>query len=105
VSMSGDGFSINKTECLAAHAVISSAANEIRRLLEEVEAEGRKLLAPDAWEGEAQQAYLARQRQWQADAQDVQAALMRINEGLQRAVYLYEGADRRGVQEIMNAGS
>jgi len=30
---------------------------------------------------------------------------MRINEGLQRAVYLYEGADRRGVQEIMNAGS
>ena len=105
MSVSGEGFSINKSECLAAHAIIKSAAEEIRRLLEEVEAEGRKLLVPDAWEGEAQQAYLARQRQWQADAQDVQAALMRINEGLQRAVYIYEGADQRGVQEIMNAGS
>lgn len=100
--MTGDyAFHINPSVCLQAHAAIAAAVNRIKSLLDEVDHDGRRLLA--GWEGDAQEAFRARQRQWTTDADTILERLRRINEGLQHAVQLYVQADKRGVDLITGA--
>jgi WXG100 family type VII secretion target len=97
--MAGDyAFHIEPAVCLEAHREIGAAAQRIRALLEEVDQDGQLLLA--GWDGEAQEAFRARQRQWHADADAILGKLQQINAGLVRSVELYVQADRRGVDLI-----
>lgn len=100
--MAGDySFHIDPTVCTQAHLAIDAAARRIRSLLEEIDQDGQRLLA--GWDGAAQEALRARQRQWHADAEAILAKLQQINAGLQRAVQIYVQADRRGVDLITGA--
>jgi WXG100 family type VII secretion target len=65
--MSDQSFSIDPVAVMQAHGEIDSAAGKIMGLLTEVEADGKVLL--NTWEGDAHQAYVARQHQWHADAE------------------------------------
>ncbi len=100
--MTGDyAFHINPAICLQAHAAIAAAATRIKYLLDEVDQDGQRLLA--GWDGDAQEAFRGRQRQWTIDADAILGRLRRINEGLQQAVQIYLQADRRGVDLITGA--
>ncbi|HEY7222293.1 MAG TPA: WXG100 family type VII secretion target [Micromonosporaceae bacterium] len=94
-------FSINPAVCMDAHLAIDAAARRIRELLEEIDHDGERLLA--GWDGDAQEAFHARQRQWHADADTILTKLQQINAGLQRAVQIYVQADKRGVDLITGA--
>jgi 6 kDa early secretory antigenic target len=96
--MSDQSFSIDPVAVMQAHGEIDSAAGKIMGLLTEVEGDGKILLS--TWEGDAHQAYVARQQQWHADAEVIVQKLQQINQGLERAVQLYSHADRRGVELI-----
>jgi WXG100 family type VII secretion target len=100
--MTGDyAFHIEPEVCMQAHLAIDGAATRIRTLLEEIDRDGQRLLA--GWDGQAREAFLARQRQWHADAEAIWVKLRQINAGLDRAVQLYVHADRRGVDLITGA--
>lgn len=100
--MSGDyAFHIEPAVCTQAHLAIDAAAKRIRSLLDEVDQDSQRLIA--GWDGDAQEAFRARQRQWHADADAILARLQQINAGLQRAVQIYVQADRRGVDLITGA--
>ena len=101
--MSDDhSFSIEPVQCMQAHREIGEAATKMMGLLQEVESDGAALT--NTWEGDAHQAYIARQRQWHADAEVILQKLQQINQGLERAVQIYTHADRRGV-EIITGGA
>jgi early secretory antigenic target protein ESAT-6 len=99
--MSDYSFHIEPAVCMQAHGAIDSAAKRIRALLEEVDQDGQRLLA--GWDGDAQEAFRARQRQWHADADTILTKLGQINDGLARAVQIYVDADRRGAHLITGA--
>jgi WXG100 family type VII secretion target len=94
-------FHINPAVCTQAHGEIAAAANRIRTLLDEIDQDGQRLLA--GWDGDAQEAFRSRQRQWTVDADTILDRLRLINSGLQRAVQIYVQADRRGVDLITGA--
>ena len=97
--MSGDyAFSINKVVCLQAHEEINRAAKGIMDALERIDADGKILLA--SWDGEAREAFLARQSKWQQDADTIQQKLQQINTGLAQAVAIYDRADKEGARLI-----
>ena len=96
--MSDYSFHIEPAVCLQAHSEIDAAARRIRSLLAEVDQDGQRLLT--IWEGDAQEAFRARQRQWHADAEVILSELGQINDGLARAVQIYVDADRRGANLI-----
>jgi early secretory antigenic target protein ESAT-6 len=99
--MSDLSFHIDPAACMQAHGEIEAAARRMRSLLDEVEADGRVLLGE--WEGDARDAYQARQTQWDRDAATILEKLNRINAALERAVHTYVDADRRGVRLITGA--
>jgi early secretory antigenic target protein ESAT-6 len=96
--MSDLSFHIDPALCMQAHGEIEAAAKRMRSLLDEVEADGKILVA--GWEGDARDAYLARQAQWNQDASTILDKLNRINAALERSVQTYVDADRRGVNLI-----
>lgn len=94
-------FHIEPAVCLEAYGQIDAAANRMRALLEEIDQDGQRLLA--GWDGDAQEAFRARQRQWHVDAEAILLKLGEINASLQKSVGIYTEADRRGANLIAEA--
>jgi 6 kDa early secretory antigenic target len=94
--VSGDSaFSINLTRCTEAHGAIDGVIKDLTRLLTELEGKAAPLVS--TWDGEAQQAYLAKQTRWKADSDEITRILQAINRALEESIADYRSAERYGV--------
>ena len=89
------GFSINLTNCANAHGAIGDVINDLHRLLGELESKAAPLVS--TWDGQAQQAYLAKQKRWESDSAEITRILLAINRALEDSIADYRGAERYGV--------
>jgi early secretory antigenic target protein ESAT-6 len=89
------GFSINLTKCTEAHGAINSVISDLNRMLSELESKAAPLIS--TWDGQAQQAYLAKQKRWEQDSAEITRILQAINRALEDSIADYRSAERYGV--------
>ena len=75
-----------------AGADIDRAVKELQSRLDEVERDGDRLMA--TWDGKAQQAYLERQKKWQAAAADLTIILNDIKIALNESTDDFQRTER-----------
>jgi len=63
--------------------------------LAEVNRQMNNLIA--TWDSDAQQAYLARQQQWNSAADNIKSALMQFQQGMNNSQDISSGVERRNV--------
>lgn len=79
----------------AAAGDIGGAVATMESELAAVNAQVNSLIA--TWDSEAQEAYLARQQQWNSAADNIKAALMRFQSGMNNAADISSGAEKTNV--------
>lgn len=94
------GFSINLTNCTEAHSAITNVIGDLNRLLSELESTAAPLV--DTWDGQAKQAYLAKQTRWGQDSAEITRILQGINRALEDSIADYRSAERYGVNLFTN---
>ncbi|MFK0120545.1 WXG100 family type VII secretion target [Streptomyces sp. NPDC090994] len=72
---------------------VRSTANNIRRQLDELEAGVKKIAA--SWEGAAQEAYQAKQTEWDQRANSMQQTLEAIAKALDGAAQNYQATEQK----------
>lgn len=92
---SDDSLVVNFHALTQASADISSALGKLNGSLDTLESDAAKLVA--TWEGDAQQAYAQRQRQWRAAANDLAQMLTDIRAALDASAQHYQGTEKTNV--------
>lgn len=80
---------------------VRSTANNVRRQLDELEAGVKKIAA--SWEGQAQEAYRAKQAEWDQRASSMQQTLEAIAKALDSAAQNYQATESKNAS-IWNGG-
>lgn len=75
---------------------VRSTANNVRRQLDELEAGVKKIAA--SWEGSAQEAYRAKQTEWDQRAASMQQTLEAIAKALDSAAQNYQATESKNAQ-------
>jgi 6 kDa early secretory antigenic target len=91
--MSDDHLKVNFGALEKASEDIQSGLNKMRQSLDTLESDAAKLVA--TWEGAAQDAYAARQRQWRAAANDLATMLGQIKSALDASKEHYFQTEQR----------
>lgn len=92
---SDDSLVVNFHALTQASADISSALGKMNGSLETLESDAAKLVA--TWEGQAQEAYAQRQRQWRAAANDLAQMLTDIRAALDASASHYSSTEKTNV--------
>lgn len=75
---------------------VRTTANNIRRQLDELESGVKKIAA--TWEGSAQEAYQAKQNEWDQRASSMQQTLEAIAKALDSAAQNYQATESKNAQ-------
>jgi WXG100 family type VII secretion target len=99
-SPSGDGFEIDPRAVLMSQQALTTVSGKLRTALSNIDDEANKLLG--GWEGEAREAFLARQAKWKNDADVILQKLVQLVSGIEQSVHGYVGADNKGANAIID---
>lgn len=91
--MSDDSLVVNFASMQQAGADIGTALSKLNGSLDTLEADAAKLVA--TWEGSAQEAYAARQRQWRSAANDLAQMLSQIKGALESSAERYQATENK----------
>jgi WXG100 family type VII secretion target len=91
--MSDDHLVVNFAAMQQAAGDIGSALNKLNGSLDTLESDAAKLVA--TWEGDAQQAYSQRQRQWRQAAGDLSQMLSDIKAALEESTSHYHSTEKK----------
>lgn len=94
-----DGLLLVNFNALAtAGGDIQKALNALKNDLDELKADGDKLVA--TWNGEAKEAYFRRQKTWTTAAEDLSMILREIQGAVESAKIGYQDTERRATQRF-----
>ncbi|MEU6147599.1 WXG100 family type VII secretion target [Streptomyces sp. NPDC047081] len=83
---------VNYATITNASTDVRSTAGRIKQQLEDLEASVKRVAA--TWEGEAQEGYQRKQREWDQTAQDLHSTLLKISTALQNAADNYQSTEK-----------
>jgi early secretory antigenic target protein ESAT-6 len=97
--MAGDGMLlVNFGALQTASADISKALSKLTSSLERLEQDNKPLV--DTWDGEAKQAYHARQTKWQQASADLQQILQNIKKAVDESAEDYVHTEKQAAQRF-----
>ena len=83
---------VNYATITNASTDVRSTAGRIKQQLEDLEAAVKRVAS--TWEGEAQEGYQRKQREWDQTAQDLHSTLLKISAALQSAAENYQATEK-----------
>ncbi|MGW7054722.1 WXG100 family type VII secretion target [Streptomyces sp. NPDC054887] len=83
---------VNYATITNASTDVKNTAGRIKQQLDDVEAAVRRVAA--TWEGEAQEGYQRKQREWDKTAANLHATLMKIAAALQSSAENYQATEK-----------
>ncbi|MER5452211.1 WXG100 family type VII secretion target [Streptomyces sp. NPDC002766] len=83
---------VNYATITNASTDVRTTAGRIKQQLEDLEASVKRVAA--TWEGEAQEGYQRKQREWDQTAQDLHSTLLKIATALQNAADNYQATEK-----------
>ena len=83
---------VNYATITNASTDVKSTAGRIKQQLDDLEAAVKRVAA--TWEGEAQEGYQRKQREWDQTAQDLHSTLLKIATALQNAADNYQATEK-----------
>ncbi|MBK3644350.1 MULTISPECIES: WXG100 family type VII secretion target [Streptomyces] len=83
---------VNYATITNASTDVRTTAGRIKQQLEDLEASVKRVAA--TWEGEAQEGYQRKQREWDQTAQDLHSTLLKISTALQNAADNYQATEK-----------
>ncbi|OEJ24719.1 hypothetical protein AR457_09560 [Streptomyces agglomeratus] len=83
---------VNYATITNASTDVKNTAGRIKQQLDDVEAAVRRVAA--TWEGEAQEGYQRKQRDWDKTAANLHATLMKIAAALQNSAEAYQATEK-----------
>ena len=93
--MTADIYRVSPAMQAAGAASVTAAVASLDAELADINAEVSNLIA--TWDSEAQQAYLARQQQWNSASDNIKSALQQFSTGLTNASDTAASAERTNV--------
>ena len=97
--MANDGMLlVNFGALQQAGADIQKAVNTLHSQLDQLERDAAPLVA--TWEGEAQQAYAARQAKWRAASQDLTSILQNIKSAVDQSTQDYIATEKQATSRF-----
>ena len=93
--MTADIYRVSPAMQAAGAASVTAAVASLDAELADINAEVSNLIA--TWDSEAQQAYLARQQQWNTASDNIKSALQQFSTGLTNASDTAASAERTNV--------
>lgn len=97
--MGNDGLLlVNFGSLQQASGDIDAAVKTMQAQLDDLERSAQKLV--DTWEGEAQQAYYARQAKWRASAQDLTQILQNIKSAVDQSTQDYISTEKQATNRF-----
>jgi early secretory antigenic target protein ESAT-6 len=86
------GILVNYATITNASSDVRSTAGRIKQQLDDLEAAVKRVA--NTWEGEAQEGYQRKQREWDQTAADLHATLLKIASALQNAAESYQATEK-----------
>ncbi|MGR8007916.1 WXG100 family type VII secretion target [Streptomyces hypolithicus] len=83
---------VNYATITNASTDVKSTAGRIKQQLDDVEAAVKRVAA--SWEGEAQEGYQRKQREWDKTAASLHATLLKISTALQSSAENYQATEK-----------
>ncbi|WP_369172725.1 WXG100 family type VII secretion target [Streptomyces sp. R28] len=83
---------VNYATITNASTDVKSTAGRIKQQLDDIEAAVKRVAS--TWEGEAQEGYQRKQREWDQTAADLHATLLKISTALQSAAENYQATEK-----------
>ncbi|MDC0772155.1 WXG100 family type VII secretion target [Streptomyces sp. HD] len=83
---------VNYATITNASTDVKSTAGRIKQQLDDLEAAVKRVA--NTWEGEAQEGYQRKQREWDQTAADLHATLLKISTALQSAAENYQATEK-----------
>ncbi len=83
---------VNYATITNASTDVRTSAGRIKQQLEDLEASVKRVAT--TWEGEAQEGYQRKQREWDQTAQDLHSTLLKIATALQNAAENYQATEK-----------
>jgi early secretory antigenic target protein ESAT-6 len=83
---------VNYATITNASTDVKSTAGRIKQQLDDLEAAVKRVA--QSWEGEAQEGYQRKQREWDQTAADLHATLLKISTALQNAAENYQATEK-----------
>jgi early secretory antigenic target protein ESAT-6 len=83
---------VNYATITNASSDVRSTAGRIKQQLDDIEASVKRVAS--TWEGEAQEGYQRKQREWDQTAADLHATLLKISAALQSAAENYQATEK-----------
>jgi 6 kDa early secretory antigenic target len=83
---------VNYATITNASTDVKSTAGRIKQQLDDLEAAVKRVAS--TWEGEAQEGYQRKQREWDTTAQDLHSTLLKISAALQSAAENYQATEK-----------
>ncbi|MEU8754334.1 WXG100 family type VII secretion target [Streptomyces chartreusis] len=83
---------VNYATITNASTDVKSTAGRIKQQLDDLEAAVKRVA--NSWEGEAQEGYQRKQREWDQTAADLHATLLKISTALQNAAENYQATEK-----------
>ncbi|MET9832314.1 WXG100 family type VII secretion target [Streptomyces sp. NPDC006385] len=87
---------VNYATITNASTDVKSTAGRIKQQLDDLEAAVKRVA--NSWEGEAQEGYQRKQREWDQTAADLHATLLKISTALQNAAENYQATEKSNAQ-------
>jgi early secretory antigenic target protein ESAT-6 len=87
---------VNYATITNASTDVKSTAGRIKQQLDDLEAAVKRVA--QSWEGEAQEGYQRKQREWDTTAADLHATLLKISTALQNAAENYQATEKSNAQ-------
>lgn len=87
---------VNYATITNASTDVKSTAGRIKQQLDDLEAAVKRVA--NSWEGEAQEGYQRKQREWDTTAADLHATLLKISTALQNAAENYQATEKSNAQ-------